>query len=672
MLGLPVRRRRQRDPPPAHRAHARRLARRRSPTCRSASRYGFRVDGPWDPEHGRGSTRPSCCSTPTPGRSAASVGARAGDAGSRRRRPEPSAATLDSAPRDAAVGRGARRLRLGGRPPAPTPVARHRHLRAARQGLHPAARPGARAPARHVRRPRQPRPSSTTSSDLGVSAVELLPVHQFFTEPAVAARGLENYWGYNSIGFFAPHAAYSSSGDRGQQVTEFKQMVKAFHRAGIEVILDVVYNHTAEGEADGPALSFRGLDDLGFYKRSGTGHDSYWDVTGCGNTVDTTDRGALRLILDSLRYWVTEMHVDGFRFDLISALARTGHEIDMRSAFLTTIGQDPVLRHVKLIAEPWDASMDGYRVGSFPPPWVEWNDQYRDAIRDFWRQGTPGIRDRRHPARRLVRPVRRRRPLAVRLGQLRHRARRLHRARPGDLRPQAQRGQRRAQPRRHRQQPLLEPRRRGRDRRRRGRRAAPPPGGQHDGHALPVQRRPDDHRRRRARPHPARQQQRLLPGQRDLVGRLAPRRRLARRLRDHQDGAAAASRAPGAAPAALVRGTADDRRRPQGPRLAAPLRPRDDRRRLARRQPARRRHVRVRRPAALPRPARRAAARRVVHDLVQRRGRAGRRDRCRRTSGCTPARSCCPPTPTSRPARPSTPATRSPSARARSWCSASG
>ena len=235
--------------------------------------------------------------------------------------------------------------------------------------------------------------------DLGVSAVELLPVQQFFTEPAVAARGMINYWGYNPIGFFAPHAAYSSSGTHGQQVTEFKQMVKNFHEAGIEVILDVVYNHTAEGPPDGPSYSFRGLDDVGFYKRAGTLGDAYWDVTGCGNTVDSSNPAALRLILDSLRYWVTEMHVDGFRFDLASALARTGHEIDMRSAFLTTIDQDPVLRYVKLIAEPWDVSMDGYRVGSFPPPWVEWNDRYRDTVRDLWR---PHAGDLREVASRLA------------------------------------------------------------------------------------------------------------------------------------------------------------------------------------------------------------------------------------------------------------------------------
>jgi glycogen operon protein len=234
--------------------------------------------------------------------------------------------------------------------------------------------------------------------DLGVTAVDLLPVHQFLSEPVLAERGLVNYWGYNSIGFFAPHNAYSASGDRGQQVTEFKAMVKSFHEAGIEVILDVVYNHTAEAGALGPTLSFRGLDDHGFYYRVAPeapglpGPDTYWDVTGCGNTVNAANPFALRLILDSLRYWVTEMHVDGFRFDLLSALTRVDHKIDMGSHLLTAIGQDPILRHVKLIAEPWDASMDGYRVGEFPPPWVEWNDQYRDEIRDFWRGHSSGIR----------------------------------------------------------------------------------------------------------------------------------------------------------------------------------------------------------------------------------------------------------------------------------------
>ncbi len=238
--------------------------------------------------------------------------------------------------------------------------------------------------------------------DLGVTAVELLPIHQFVSEPALSNRDSVNYWGYNSIGYFAPHNGYAASGDRGGQVTEFKQMVKAFHDAGLEVMLDVVYNHTAEAGPRGPTLSFRGLDDRGFYRRvlperdkktsALAFSDTYWDVTGCGNTVDSSNPLALRMILDSLRYWVTEMHVDGFRFDLMSALTRTGYDIDMHCALLVAIGQDPILRHVKLVAEPWDASMDGYLVGRMPPPWVEWNDQYRDTIRDFWRGHSSGIR----------------------------------------------------------------------------------------------------------------------------------------------------------------------------------------------------------------------------------------------------------------------------------------
>jgi glycogen debranching enzyme GlgX len=239
-------------------------------------------------------------------------------------------------------------------------------------------------------------------TDLGITAVELLPVHQFVSETHLAPHGLSNYWGYNTVGFFAPHAAYSASGDRGQQVTEFKQMVKNFHAAGIEVLLDVVYNHTGEAGVDGPTYSLRGLDDLGAYRRTSLRPedrrepDTYWDVTGCGNTVSTDDHATLRLVLDSLRYWVTEMHVDGFRFDLASALARAGadegHRVDMAGKFLTCVTQDPVLRHVKLVAEPWDVSMDGYRVGEFPPPFVEWNDQYRDTLRDFWRSRSDGVR----------------------------------------------------------------------------------------------------------------------------------------------------------------------------------------------------------------------------------------------------------------------------------------
>ena len=234
--------------------------------------------------------------------------------------------------------------------------------------------------------------------DLGVTAVELLPVQQFVSEPKVMARGMANYWGYNTIGFFAPHHAFSSAGDRGGQVREFKEMVCAYHAAGLEVFLDVVYNHTAESDALGPTLSFRGLDDRGFYRRvdhtppGDPYDDTYWDITGCGNTVDASDPAALRLILDSLRYWTSQMRVDGFRFDLMSALTRVGSDVDMRCHLLTAIGQDPTLRHVKLIAEPWDASAEGYRVGEFPPPWVEWNDQFRDTVRDFWRGRAPGVR----------------------------------------------------------------------------------------------------------------------------------------------------------------------------------------------------------------------------------------------------------------------------------------
>lgn len=241
--------------------------------------------------------------------------------------------------------------------------------------------------------------------DLGVTAVELLPVQQFLTEPGVSERGLVNYWGYNTIGFLAPHAAYSSAGSEGGQVTEFQAMVKALHAEGLEVILDVVYNHTAEGGLDGPVLSLRGLDE-GCYHRAAAdlagSVPPYWDATGCGNTVSTDHPASLRLIMDSLRYWVTEMHVDGFRFDLLPALTRDGHAVDLRGHLLSAIGQDPVLRHVKLIAEPWDASADGYLVGSFPPPWVEWNDQFRDAVRDFWRGDHSGPGAIRSVATRLA------------------------------------------------------------------------------------------------------------------------------------------------------------------------------------------------------------------------------------------------------------------------------
>jgi glycogen operon protein len=224
---------------------------------------------------------------------------------------------------------------------------------------------------------------------LGVTAVELLPVHQYLTEPGLAGRGLANYWGYNSIGFLAPHNRYCSAGQRGEQVREFQAMVRALHQAGLEVILDVVYNHTAEGGPLGPTLGLRGIDNAAYYRLHDDDPRRYVDDTGCGNTLNVRHPRSLQLIMDSLRYWVQDMHVDGFRFDLAPALARERGEVDRCAAFLRTVGQDPVVSQVKLIAEPWDAGPAGYLLGGFPAPWAEWNGQYRDAVRDYWR-GRPG------------------------------------------------------------------------------------------------------------------------------------------------------------------------------------------------------------------------------------------------------------------------------------------
>ncbi|HET9982970.1 MAG TPA: glycogen debranching protein GlgX [Longimicrobiales bacterium] len=224
---------------------------------------------------------------------------------------------------------------------------------------------------------------------LGVTAVELLPVHEFLDDKYLIDRGLRNYWGYNTTNFFSPDARYSSAGDRGGQVAEFKSMVRALHRAGIEVILDVVYNHTSEGNHLGPTLSFRGVDNDAYYRLVPDQPRYYMDYTGTGNTLNTQHPQVLKLIMDSLRYWVLEMHVDGFRFDLASALARELHDVDRLHAFFDTIHQDPVLSEVKLIAEPWDVGPGGYQVGNFPVLWTEWNGKYRDTVRAFWR-GDPG------------------------------------------------------------------------------------------------------------------------------------------------------------------------------------------------------------------------------------------------------------------------------------------
>jgi isoamylase len=220
--------------------------------------------------------------------------------------------------------------------------------------------------------------------NLGITAIELMPVHQFINDSHLVDQGLSNYWGYNTIGYFAPHNAYSSSG-RGEQVQEFKTMVRTLHQAGIEVILDVVYNHTAEGNHLGPTLSFRGIDNAAYYRLVDSDWRYYMDTTGTGNSLNVRHPHTLQMIMDSLRYWVLEMHVDGFRFDLAAALARQFHEVDRLSAFFDLVQQDPVVSQVKLIAEPWDVGDGGYQVGNFPPLWTEWNGKYRDTIRDQWR-----------------------------------------------------------------------------------------------------------------------------------------------------------------------------------------------------------------------------------------------------------------------------------------------
>ena len=219
---------------------------------------------------------------------------------------------------------------------------------------------------------------------LGVTAVELMPVHQFVSEHALQERGLANYWGYNTIAFLAPHNGYAAAPQPGGQIAEFKAMVRALHDAGIEVILDVVYNHTAEGDHRGPTLSFRGIDNAAYYRLNDDDRTYYLDYTGCGNSFNVRSPHALQLIMDSLRYWVTEAHVDGFRFDLAAALARELHDVDRLSTFFDLVQQDPVVSQVKLIAEPWDVGEGGYQVGNFPPLWTEWNGRYRDNVRRFW------------------------------------------------------------------------------------------------------------------------------------------------------------------------------------------------------------------------------------------------------------------------------------------------
>ena len=328
---------------------------------------------------------------------------------------------------------------------------------------------------------------------LGVTAVELLPIHAFIDDSHLLERGLTNYWGYNTIGFFAANPRYFSTGD----VAEFKQMVAHLHDAGLEVILDVVYNHTAEGNERGPTLSFKGIDNASYYRLPPDARRYYINDTGTGNTVNLSHPRVLQMVTDSLRYWATEMHVDGFRFDLATILGREPYGFDEGGGFLDTCRQDPVLSQVKLIAEPWDCGPGGYQVGSFSPGWAEWNDRYRDTARGYWRGDEGKVPELASRLAGSGGPVQQAGPAAVGERQLRHRARRLHAERPRVVQRQAQRGQWRGQSRRQLEQPVLELRRRGADRRSRDPGAARAAEAQLPDHAAPVPGHADDPRRRR-------------------------------------------------------------------------------------------------------------------------------------------------------------------------------
>jgi isoamylase len=352
------------------------------PGVRPGARYGFRVHGPWEPAAGRWFNPAKLLADPYARRLSGrlvqheALRAVAAEGG-----PDPrDTAAYVPLSVVAAEPRPARRPAL--RPWADT-VIYELHVRGFTKRMPEVPErlrgtyAGLASPAavRHLTR-------------LGVTAVELLPVHASVTERSVAGRGLVNYWGYNTLGYFAPDPRYSAGED---PVAEFRAMVDALHAAGIEVLLDVVYNHTAEGPPDGPTLSLRGIDNRAYYRLDPADNARYRDYTGCGNTLDVRTGATLRLILDSLRYWVSVMGVDGFRFDLASALARGDDGVDEHSPFLAAVGQDPVLRDVRLIAEPWDLGSDGYRVGGFGAPWAEWNGRYRDAVRDFWRGELPRL-----------------------------------------------------------------------------------------------------------------------------------------------------------------------------------------------------------------------------------------------------------------------------------------
>ena len=403
---------------------------------------------------------------------------------------------------------------------------------------------------------------------LGVTAVELMPIHVFINDDHLLNKGLTNYWGYNSLGFFAPDRRFASVYDFA--FSEFKEMVNHLHGNELEVILDVVYNHTAEGNHLGPTFSFKGIDNYSYYRLLKDKPRYYINDTGTGNTLNLSHPRVLQLVTDSLRYWVEDMHVDGFRFDLGTILAREDHGFDEGGGFLDSCRQDPVLSQVKLIAEPWDCGPGGYQVGRFPPGWAEWNDRYRDNVREYWIGGKhelPNLATRLTASAELFNTPR---PQGLGIGQFRDGTRRLHPARSRQLQRQAQPRQRRGQSRRSFAQPLLELRRRRRDRGSRHSRAARSPDAQHPDDVVRFSGPADAARRRRVRPHPGRQQQRLLPGQCDWLGGLGHlgARRQAARL--HEEALASTPRFSDPTPRALPHRALQFRTRRQGCDLAAP------------------------------------------------------------------------------------------------------
>ncbi len=353
------------------------------PSMAAGQRYGFRVHGPWDPEHGRRFNPNKLLLDPYA--KAVDGEVRWSQALFGHHWSDPKRPNNDDSARNMpkSVITNPWFDWDNDRPPR-TPwhetFVYEVHVKGATQ-LHPQIPPELRGTYAGMAHPQM----VEHLQRLGVTAVELLPVHQFVHDQRLVEQGLRNYWGYNSIGFFAVHNGYSSGGTLGQQVTEFKQMVKSLHSNGIEVILDVVYNHTAEGNHLGPCLSFKGIDNPAYYRLMAGDEFHYMDYTGTGNTLNVRHPHVLQLIMDSLRYWVTEMHIDGFRFDLAATLARELHDVDRLSSFFDLIQQDPIVRQAKLIAEPWDVGEGGYQVGNFPPLWTEWNGKYRDWSRDYWR-----------------------------------------------------------------------------------------------------------------------------------------------------------------------------------------------------------------------------------------------------------------------------------------------